>query len=104
MLPDQGPGLAFDAILDDWPDAGKPRRQALTDVLALGTGRLWWRKEGQGKRGDPYTYWRPADSVSVPTLLGNDTDTETGADPAGGALSRVRCVGDSPGVLNSVGY
>jgi hypothetical protein len=81
LLPAAAPGLSFDDIMEGWPEAKKPRRNDLSAVLAAGAARRWWTKAGKGKRGDPFTYLREADSVSVPSLYEAGTDTEPPSSP-----------------------
>jgi hypothetical protein len=60
VLPAQPPGLTAEEIQNAWPD-GMPRpalrtlQEALKDGTAAGGP---WRRKGQGKRGDPYRFWK----------------------------------------------
>jgi hypothetical protein len=59
LLPNEAPGLTSDQIRDNWPTEPPPHNQRLREALGLGVDRGDWRREGTGKRGDPYTYWTP---------------------------------------------
>jgi hypothetical protein len=60
MLPNEPPGWTTEEIMDSWPGETQPRRNNLFEALrvAVGAGRL--RREGGGRRGDPFRYWAPA--------------------------------------------
>jgi hypothetical protein len=80
LLPNAAPGMALSAVLDLWPGEARPNRTRLYAALnrAVETGEV--RVAGNGRRGDPFTYWTPtgADghSVSVPAIwFGTDTES-----------------------------
>ncbi len=80
ILPGEPPGMTWAQIADAWPGDSKPRRNNLLDALNGGFESFRYGRRGTGKRGSPYTFWRgPPDSVSVPTLYGDGTDTESAA-------------------------
>ncbi len=61
ILPTVSPGLTADQILDLWPDETPPSRNRFFAVLSRGADDGTWLKEGEGKRGSPYTFWLPVD-------------------------------------------
>jgi len=85
ILPTLTPGISIDEIQDSWPGESCPTKKRLIDVLATGVDTGRWFRGGAGKRGSPYTYWRPSgDSVSVfPLYRGNTENGNQPAKPAG---------------------
>ncbi len=59
LLPNAGPGLTTREIEAAWPEDQSPRHQRLTDALHHGLETEQWVREGDGRSGDPYRYWRP---------------------------------------------
>jgi hypothetical protein len=57
LLPCKSPGKTRDELVEDWPDEAIPTKQTLLDALNAGVDRGEWRREGEGKKGSPYTYW-----------------------------------------------
>jgi hypothetical protein len=57
ILPTQPPGLSCEAISERLADESVPRRGTLLKALKIGAERGDWRREGDGKRGSPWTYW-----------------------------------------------
>jgi hypothetical protein len=57
VLPTSGPGLTEEAIREGWPSAPPPGKQRLLSELRRGTDAGDWHREGEGKRGSPYTFW-----------------------------------------------
>jgi hypothetical protein len=78
MLPGEPPGMHAEDIekKKNWPGQKSPRHQRLLDALRMGTDAGRWRREGDGKKGSPFTYWRPQ-TVSVPEKTGTETDQKT---------------------------
>lgn len=63
VLPNEAPGITFDDIAENWPGETMPTKKSVLAALA-GTQ---YRREGNGKRGSPYTYWLPVgDSQPYP--------------------------------------
>jgi hypothetical protein len=60
-LPAAAPGLTGDELHAELPEG--TRRQFLRTVLKEGAAKGLWCRGGTGKRGDPFRYWRAADSV-----------------------------------------
>jgi hypothetical protein len=58
ILPDHPPGLAMKDIEESWPSKTAPAAKRLTDALHSGTETGLWQRDGEGKRGDPYRFWR----------------------------------------------
>jgi hypothetical protein len=58
ILPSEPPGLTIVEIRKSW-DGLAPRNQTLRAILAQGAGSGAWRREGPGRRGAPFTFWRP---------------------------------------------
>jgi hypothetical protein len=56
ILPNNPPGMVVDDILEAWPDDPKPSKRTLEQTLGQGVDRGDWKREGTGKRGDPYRY------------------------------------------------
>jgi hypothetical protein len=57
LLPCEPPGKTADEIHDDWPEDEAPRRKRIVDELSRGLEAGDWHREGEGKKGKPYTYW-----------------------------------------------
>jgi hypothetical protein len=55
LLPVELPGITDDEIRENWPGPA-PQNQKLLAELRAGVGHCWER-QGQGKKGSPYTYW-----------------------------------------------
>jgi hypothetical protein len=91
LLPGAAPGLSYHEIVGEWPGGHAPRKQALLDALREGAEAQepLWRREGEGIKGSPFTFWRDPfpDSVSVPfpiregNTIGHDTDEGIEAAP-----------------------
>ncbi len=60
VIPSEPPGWTADQIREEWPAEPKPHNQRLRDELAHGSGKGEWRREGEGKKGSPFTYWVPS--------------------------------------------
>jgi hypothetical protein len=60
VLPDADPGLTADEVLDALPDVKKPGKRSLEIVLSEGVNENRWLVSGEGKKGDPHRYRRPA--------------------------------------------
>jgi AAA domain len=56
ILPVEPPGLTDQDVRANW-DGPAPRNQALLDELRRGVNAGDWRREGEGKKGSPFTYW-----------------------------------------------
>lgn len=56
-LPTAPPGIDVDTIHESLPEAGRPQLSKVRGALVAGIGNGWTRA-GEGKRGDPYRYWR----------------------------------------------
>jgi len=57
LLPNEAPGKTVDQIHDDWPEEEAPRRSRIVDELTRRFDAGEWHREGEGKRGSPFTYW-----------------------------------------------
>jgi hypothetical protein len=57
LLPNEPPGDTIEVIVDKWPEDSKPGRQKLLESLRAGADRGDWRREGEGRRGSPFTFW-----------------------------------------------
>lgn len=78
LLPVEPPGWTTEQIIGKWPGDSAPRKERVLDALRLGTETGRWLRDGTGKKGRPYLYWRPQkDSVSVPPLYREGTETES---------------------------
>jgi hypothetical protein len=63
ILPGRPPGLDYEEIGLQWPGDSVPRKARLLDALRQGTESGRWRREGTGKKGSPFTYWRPREEA-----------------------------------------
>jgi hypothetical protein len=57
LLPNEPPGCTWEQIRQKWPQEPAPGKPRLLGELGKGSGTDWSRNGG-GKRGSPYTYWR----------------------------------------------
>ena len=57
MLPDEAPGMDYEAIRAAWPDDEVPRKSTIVAALDEGVRRQIWLKYGSGRRNNPFTYW-----------------------------------------------
>lgn len=51
------PGCTHDHIRSQWPGDGVPARKRMLDDLLKGCIACYWRRDGDGKKGDPYRYY-----------------------------------------------
>jgi hypothetical protein len=58
LLPTKPPGLSMKQIEECWPEDECPRNARMLDALHHGVDLGWWMREGEGVRGNPYTFWR----------------------------------------------
>jgi hypothetical protein len=60
VLPFAAPGLQAKEVHDAWKKTPRPGEMAIRAELARGADEdpPAWNREGEGKRGSPYTYWR----------------------------------------------
>jgi hypothetical protein len=58
VLPDAGPGLTAEEVLDALPGANNPGKRSLEIALSKGVKELRWLVSGEGKKGDPHRYRR----------------------------------------------
>jgi hypothetical protein len=56
ILPRARPGFTFDDLKEKWPGTC-PKRATLAEVLAEGTDRNEWIRDGEGVRGRPLSFW-----------------------------------------------
>jgi len=60
MLPDESPGWTRNEIYDNWPEGkGKPNTNRLLEALHRGTANGSWVRDGDGRRGSPWRFYRP---------------------------------------------
>jgi hypothetical protein len=80
VLPRKSPGIQVKEIHEAWEVPPRPREMALRAELARGAEEKppAWNREGEGRRGSPYTYWLPADRPApvppTPAYLAPDAD------------------------------
>ncbi len=58
VLPTERPGMTSKEVGDNWPSDSGVRRQAIIAVLQDGAAAGKWTRDGDGKRGRPFTFWR----------------------------------------------
>jgi hypothetical protein len=63
LLPNEPPGKTIEGIMDDWPGDEAPRKSRVLDELRRGMDGGDWHREGEGKRGSPFTYWADPPSL-----------------------------------------
>jgi len=58
VLPRERPGMAYADLRceDHWPDR-VPTKATILDALDSGFGEGLWIRDGNGKKGSPFTYW-----------------------------------------------
>jgi len=60
MLPSDPPGWTRNEIFDNWPDGhGKPNTNKLLEALHRGSNNGDWERDGDGRRGSPWRFYRP---------------------------------------------
>jgi len=57
ILPTKAPGYTTEQLMDMWPGDASPRRATFLAALRGGVESGAWNREGEGKKGSPYTYW-----------------------------------------------
>jgi hypothetical protein len=65
-LPGGPPGMTVPQIVEGFDGDAPPDRGALHKALAAGCEEGRWVRAGSGRRGSPYTYWRPAPGPEAP--------------------------------------
>lgn len=81
VLPVAPPGMTADQVNDAWP-GGKTDRASLLKAIDQGVKEGWVGRQGNGKRGSPFTHWRKGEPVSVSVWKPPEpfqTETETAA-------------------------
>ena len=67
LLPESGPGLTVEEVLESWPDPTRPGKRRLSCSLADGSDAGRWAETGKGVRGDPRRFFGPvAGTDSIP--------------------------------------
>lgn len=59
VLPGSSPGWTREEIEKAWPADECPRTRSLLEALNHGAEMGLWQREGDGKKGSPYTFWGP---------------------------------------------
>jgi hypothetical protein len=59
ILPRDLPGMTVDEVLDNWQEDTKPPRRNVLRTLQDGVGKGCWARDGAGKKGNPFTFFRP---------------------------------------------
>ena len=54
ILPDLPPGLTWEEIREQWPDANPPGKARLLEALHRGFETKKWSRDGEGKKGSPF--------------------------------------------------
>jgi hypothetical protein len=62
LLPNEPPGWTAEKVRVELPEKAAPGKQKLLDALRDGSEAGDWRREGEGRKGSPFTYWVPAGS------------------------------------------
>jgi len=59
VLPGSAPGATYAQVVADWPGDTTPRKERLFDALdkLVSIGKAY--REGEGRRGSPWTWWMP---------------------------------------------
>jgi hypothetical protein len=65
LLPPAEPGITYAELVEAWPGETVPSKQTLLDVLRSGTEHGQWQRTGTGKKGSPFTYWRPRVEATI---------------------------------------
>jgi hypothetical protein len=94
------PGKTFEQILEDWPGSVGPNHGHLRGVIKKGLDDGLWVREGDGTRGSPYRYRKPAPTPPKEEQPAPPTDQENGfsANSRPSSAGRESGDSDSPGV------
>jgi hypothetical protein len=57
MLPNEPSGKTAEDIAEEWPSGSPPTKATLLAELRAGSDQGDWHREGEGKKGSPYTFW-----------------------------------------------
>lgn len=58
LLPSEPPGMTVEQVLEAWPEATRPGRMHMRNMLNQGTEDELWERHGEGVRGKPHVYMR----------------------------------------------
>jgi len=62
LLPHEPPGWTTVQILEAWPEPTRPKNERFHAALSKGVEEGRWSRQGEGRRGNPYTYWGAHDA------------------------------------------
>jgi|GEM_PF-1761897 len=87
LLPATQPGLTVDELVDAWPTELKPGKRTVSADLAAGFDSKRWMRDGTGKKGSPYRFFKASecDSRKGTSLGAGNESGPSGEAPEGAA-------------------